>query len=146
MGSWIWAPSYVFWDGVNFLERISFRRVVVLSPKIVIKFPRTYKKLHCKEEPYQFSCYRDPLVMTDRLKSFIILIWVYIKVKFNSKFKNCELYSVFFLWELFWKQSYPTYSYQNLMINGLFSSFFKGNYETTKKLQFLLKKYSKVEN
>ena len=39
----------------------------------------------------------------------------------------------FFLWELFWKQFYPTYSYQNLMINGLFSSFFKGNYETTKK-------------
>ena len=30
-------------------------RVVVSSPQIVINLPRTYEKLHCKEEPYRFS-------------------------------------------------------------------------------------------
>ena len=38
-----------------FIAVISFGRGLVLSPKIVINLPRTYKKLNCKGEPYWFS-------------------------------------------------------------------------------------------
>ena len=34
-------------------------------PKKAINIPRTHEKLHCKGEPYRFSCKRDSLVHTD---------------------------------------------------------------------------------
>ncbi len=46
---------------------ISLRRVVALSPKIVIKLPGTYEKLHCKGEPDRLSGQRDPSVQTNIL-------------------------------------------------------------------------------
>ena len=36
------------------------RPLVVPSLKIVINLPRTYEKLHNKEEPYRFSGFQDP--------------------------------------------------------------------------------------
>ena len=38
--------------GAFFLDVISLKRVVVLSPKIVINFPRTLENLYCKGAPY----------------------------------------------------------------------------------------------
>ena len=35
------------------------------SPKMVINLSKTYEKLSCKGEPYQFSDWRDPLVTAD---------------------------------------------------------------------------------
>ena len=41
--------------GKFFLGFISLRGDVVHTPKKVINLLSTYEKLHCKEEPYQFS-------------------------------------------------------------------------------------------
>ena len=40
--------------------------MAVTSPKIGIYLPWTYEKLHCKGEPYWFSCKQDPSVHTDK--------------------------------------------------------------------------------
>ena len=42
--------------GGIFLGADSLRRVMVPSPKLVINIPRTYKKLHCKEEQNRSVC------------------------------------------------------------------------------------------
>ena len=52
-------------SGMQCFFSISFGRVVVLSPKIIINLPRTYEKLLCKGEPYRFSGQLDPSVQTD---------------------------------------------------------------------------------
>ena len=44
----------------------SLGRVVVPSPKIAIKLPRTFEKLHCKGESNRFRGKRDPSVQTDK--------------------------------------------------------------------------------
>ena len=47
--------KYKIIKGAIILRAISLGRVAVPSPKIIIKLPRTYEKLHCKGEPYRFS-------------------------------------------------------------------------------------------
>ena len=48
--------AFFYVGGLNFSRGISHGAVMVPSPKIVLKkLPRTYKKLHCKSEPYRFS-------------------------------------------------------------------------------------------
>ena len=48
---------FFFGWGVDifFLGAIDLGRVVVPCTKIVINLPWTYKKLHCKGNPYRFS-------------------------------------------------------------------------------------------
>ena len=56
----IWVVDYFFpWA-------ISLWRVETLYPKIVINYPKTYEKLHCKGEPYRITGLRDPSVQTYR--------------------------------------------------------------------------------
>ena len=47
---------------------INLGRVKVPFRKKVINFLKTYKKLHCEGEPYQFSCQQDPSVQRDKQK------------------------------------------------------------------------------
>ena len=47
----------IFWEGSTFLEALSFRRVDLPSPKRVINLSWTFKKRHCKGEPYRFASF-----------------------------------------------------------------------------------------
>ena len=47
----------------------------ILSPKIVINLNRTYKKPHCKGEPYKFSRYQNPSLLTDRQIKILLLLY-----------------------------------------------------------------------
>ena len=47
----------------------------MLSQIIQIKFPRTYQKLHCKEESYRFRGQREPSVQTDRHNDILLLLY-----------------------------------------------------------------------
>ena len=69
----------------------------------------------------------------------VVVLFVLKLDKFYTK------YSVFFLWELFLKQFYPTYSYQNLMINGLFSSFLREIMKQQKNYSFCWKSTVKLK-
>ena len=43
--------------------------------QIVIILPRTYEKLHCKEELYRFSGYRDPSIQTNKQIDILLLYY-----------------------------------------------------------------------
>ena len=60
-----YAPRGLLRVGVDppFLG-LNLGRVMVPLPKIVVNLPRNYEKLPCKEDPYQFSGYRDPSPQT----------------------------------------------------------------------------------
>ena len=57
--------TVLIYQSVCFLS-IFLGRVVVSFPQKVINLPRTYQKLHCKGEPFQFSGQHDPAVQIDR--------------------------------------------------------------------------------
>ena len=64
-----------------FLEAISLGKVVP-SPKLVINLLRTYEKLSCKGEPYQFSCQQTD-TQTDKETNILLL---YYKDNFTFEF------------------------------------------------------------
>ena len=71
----VWTSSLLLiLDLKRKIRGISIRRLVVPCLKIFINPPRTYEKLHCKEEPYWFSGQRDPLLQTDRQTHTQILL------------------------------------------------------------------------
>ena len=72
--------SNIFFGGEDFLGTISFRRMVVHSPKIVINLSWTYEKLPCKGEPYRFSGYQDPLVQTNILLLYYKDLPIHLKI------------------------------------------------------------------
>ena len=52
------------WSRLAELIFLYFQRFLLgcTVPQIAMNHARTYEKLHCKVEPYRFSCYRDLLV------------------------------------------------------------------------------------
>ena len=72
---------FFFWGGDFFLEAISLGKVVP-SPKLVINLLRTYEKLSCKGEPYQFSCQQTD-TQTDKETNILLL---YFKDNFTFEF------------------------------------------------------------
>ena len=73
------APPYKNISFFRIVLLISLWRIMVPCPKLVINLLRTYEKLLCKGEIYQFSGKRDPSVQTERHTTcyFIIRIEKY---------------------------------------------------------------------
>ena len=55
-------------------------------PQNSCDLPRTYKKLHCKREPYRFSSQRDPLLHTQT--DILLLLYSDVIIFFGSLNKN----------------------------------------------------------